>query len=203
MMKVLIAEDQTLVRQGIVALLSELSSDIVEAANGEHAYQQLIGNEFDLVLLDIGLPIRTGLDLLQSIRKAENSAKVIVLTGDVNNYSPRQIYAAGADAFLYKTADASHFIETCYAVLRGEKMQANEHLNNVAAREPAQLRDTLTLREQQIVKLIVEGMSNKTAADSLFISEHTVRKHREHINEKLAIRSPLALAKFAIKTGLV
>ncbi len=200
-MKFLVAEDQALVRQGIVALLSELADEIVEAVDGEQALALLSGAEFDLVLLDIGLPHRTGLDLLADLRKRGSKKKVIVLTGNTHAYSPKQIYAAGADAFLYKTADASHFIEVCEAVLNGDEVTAN--LAQEGSREIAELRETLTTRELQILKLIVEGNSNSATANALFISEHTVRKHREHINTKLNVRSPLALASFAIKAGLV
>lgn len=201
--RVLIAEDQALVRQGMVALLSDSAADVIEVDNGRDALSLLKAKEIDLALLDIGLPHRTGLDVMAEVRTHNSELKIIILTGDTESYSPKQIYAAGADAFLYKTADASHFLETCYAVANGENLKGNRILAGANNLEIAELKEQLSSRELQIVKLIVEGMSNKQAADVLFISEHTVRKHREHINQKLAIRSPLALASFAIKVGLV
>lgn len=201
--RVLIAEDQALVRQGMAALLSEHTAAVIEVDNGKDALDRLKSENIDLALLDIGLPQRTGLDVLAHVRKIGLDLKIIILTGDTQSYSPKQIYAAGADAFLYKTADASHFLETCESVASGA--QANRALSNEGShtKEIAQLKEDLSDRELQIVKLIVEGMSNKQAAEVLFISEHTVRKHREHINQKLSINSPLALASFAIKAGLV
>lgn len=201
-MKILVAEDQALVRQGICALVSEISDQIVEVADGELALHTLKQGDIDLALIDIGLPVRTGLDVLHEVRTRSLETKVLMLTGDTQLYSPKQVYAAGADGFLYKTADASHFLDVCHAVLAGEE-PVNSNTKEYAGEEVAELRDLLTQREQQVVKLIVEGRSNKAAADLLFISEHTVRKHREHINQKLAIRSPLALARFAIQAGLV
>lgn len=202
-LKVLIAEDQALVRQGLAALLDGISDDLVQVDNGKDALQQLKSNHFDLALLDIGLPQRTGLDVLNEIRRTDNQVKIIVLTGDTERYSPKQIYAAGADAFLYKTADASHFMETCLAVAGDQSAPMPSAEEGADTHKTTYLKDQLSARELQIVKLVVEGMSNKQAADVLFISEHTVRKHREHINQKLSIRSPLALASFAIKAGLV
>lgn len=202
-LRVLIAEDQALVRQGMAALLSDYTAAVIEVDNGKDALDKLRSENIDLALLDIGLPQRTGLDVLAHVRKIDLNLKIIVLTGDTHNYSPKQIYAAGADAFLYKTADASHFLETCESVAGGAKPHVSTMADGSHTREIAQLKEDLSDRELQIVKLIVEGMSNKQAAEVLFISEHTVRKHREHINQKLAINSPLALASFAIKAGLV
>jgi len=204
-LRILIAEDQALVRQGISALLSEIAIDIIEVGDGEQASQAIKSAEFDLVLLDIGLPLRTGLDVLREVRQSRSGPKIIMLTGDTDRYSPKEIYAAGADGFLYKTSDASHFLETCVAVAAGEVNDGADfdtHESDSAHRR-AHLKDQLSSRELQIVKLIVEGKSNKGAAEVLFISEHTVRKHRENINQKLSINSPLALASFAIKVGLV
>lgn len=200
---VLIAEDQALVRQGMAALLADVTADVIEVDNGKTALDTLQSHKVDLALLDIGLPQRTGLDVLAHMRKTGSDLKIIILTGDTERYSPKQIYAAGADAFLYKTADASHFLDTCIAVANGELLNDSASEDGSDTNEVAQLKERLSDRELQIVKLIVEGMSNKQAAEVLFISEHTVRKHREHINHKLSISSPLALASFAIKAGLV
>jgi DNA-binding NarL/FixJ family response regulator len=153
--------------------------------------------------LDIGLPQRTGLDVLAEIRAHDRNMKIIMLTGDTESYSPKKIYAAGADAFMYKTADASHFLEICAAVANGDEVSESANAAGDNNLEIGELKEKLSKRELQIVKLIVEGMSNKQAAAVLFISEHTVREHRGHVNQKLSIRSPLTLASFAFKVGLV
>lgn len=200
---VLIAEDEALVRQGIVALIGDEVGNITECANGDEAMQLLKNERFDIALLDIGLPRRTGVDILTEIRRRQMETKVIILTGDTNNYAPATIYEAGADAFLYKTADAENFLEVFRAVAKGRPVISERTNEGSNAQTVAELRDTLTPRELQIVKLIVEGASNRDVAGSLFISEHTVRKHREHINQKLDVHSPASLAAFAIKASLV
>lgn len=156
-----------------------------------------------MALIDIGLPVRTGLDVLAEIQTRDIAVKTIVLTGDTCTYTPEQIYAAGADGFLYKTTDAARFLQTFLDVAIGKSPAFVQKTGAPKNASNAELRDTLTSREMQIVKLVVEGRNNKAVAKTLFISEHTVRKHREHINKKLDIHSPTNLAAFAIKTGIV
>lgn len=202
-LSVLIAEDEALVRQGIVALIDDEVGDITECSDGEDAAELLKNGKFDLALLDIGLPRRTGIDILTEVRRRQIETKVIILTGDTNSYAPTAIYEAGADAFLYKTAEADNFLEVFHAVANGRSVLNKSPDEGSNAKSVAELRDRLTPRELQIVKLIVEGSSNREVASSLFISEHTVRKHREHINQKLDVHSPASLAAFAIKASLV
>lgn len=202
-LKLLIAEDETLVRQGIVALLEDEFDEIVEASDGSQAIKLLKEQAFDLALIDIGLPIRTGLDVMQEIKQRNLATKIIILTGDTYTHSPAEIYADGADAFLYKTADAEILLNTVTAVVKGRAMPQLDAAEGENAKSIAEIKSGLTARELQIIKLIAEGANNKQAADALFISEHTVRKHREHINRKLNVKSPTTLAVFAIKAGLV
>ncbi|VAV89583.1 hypothetical protein MNBD_ALPHA06-2036 [hydrothermal vent metagenome] len=201
--RILLADDEALVRQGMAALLATEFDKVVEAADGEQALSCLKQQTFDLALLDIHLPRRTGLDVLQEIQARGLPLKVIILTGDTDSWSPQDIYAAGADAFLYKTADAEHFLETVLAVASDQTLPDMELADGANAGSIARLREQLTARELQVVKLAAEGLANKQMANVLGISDHTVRKHREHINRKLGFTSPTALAAFAIKAGLI
>ena len=202
-LRVLIAEDEALVRQGIVALIGDDVAEIIECADGSEALQRLKQGNVDLALVDIGLPGRTGLDILKEAKSRELPVKIIILTGDTDSYAPAAIYEAGADAFLYKTTDADNFIEVMRAVANGYAPPTDSEKEGAGAPSVAELRSQLTPRELQIVKLVVEGSSNESIAVLLFISKHTVRKHREHINQKLDIHSPASLAAFAIKASLV
>jgi DNA-binding NarL/FixJ family response regulator len=202
-LRVLIAEDEALVRQGIVALLQPEVASIVEIEDGEQAIHALSSEPFDVALIDIGLPKRSGLDVLSTIRKRGVDVKIIILTGDTATHSPADVYAQGADGFLYKTTDATIFLETFLAVAHNKPVSNPLFEPSDQAKSVAQIRDSLTARELQIVKLIAEGHNNKETAAALFISVHTVRKHREHINRKLNIKSPTALAAFAINAKLI
>ncbi len=202
-MRVLIAEDHALVRQGMAALIETEVREVVEASDGDQALSLLKCEAFDMALVDIGLPKRTGMDVLREVRQRDIAVKIVILTGDMERYSPAAVYDAGADGFLYKTADADHFMAIVEAVARERKLPSNGDKDGHKAHSVAQMRDSLTARELQIVKLVAEGGSNKDAAAVLCISEHTVRKHREHINRKLEVSSPTALAAFAIKAGLI
>lgn len=201
--RVLIAEDHALVRQGLSALVSTEVREVLEVENGDQALDVLKRDTIDLALIDIGLPVRTGLDVLRDVRSRQIPVKIIILTGDTDRYAPKQIYADGADGFLYKTADADHFLETFRAVALGRPIRSLSQDSEPSESSVAELRETLTDRETQILKLIVEGASTQDAARILSISDHTVRKHREHINAKMGTSSPAALAAFAIKSGLV
>lgn len=202
-MRMLIAEDHALVRQGIVALMAGTFGECTEVENGVQAAKLLKTRRYDIALLDIGLPRRSGVDVLTDIRKREIPVKIIIMTGNTDAYSPQQIYKKGADGFVYKTSDAARFMDTVVSVAKGVDVYDREMREGNSAAAIAITKDLLTNRELQIVKLVVEGHTNKIIAKNLFISEHTVRKHREHINQKLSIRSPVALASFAIKSGLV
>ena len=197
-LRILLAEDEALVRQGMTALLETEVAHITQVGDGAAALQIIISEEFDIALIDIGLPVRTGLDVLSEVRKRKLSVKIIMLTGDTTTYSPAQIIQAGADGFLYKTANADEFFETIISV-------ANDEIgtNLGQTQSVAQIRDTLTPREIQVIKLVTEGRSNAQISGVLGVSTHTVRKHREHINSKLDIRSPAAMAVFAIKAKLI
>ena len=202
-LRVLIAEDEALVRQGIVALIEDDVAEIIECADGSEALLRLKQGNVDLALVDIGLPGRTGLDILKEAKRWDLPVKIIILTGDTDSYAPAAIYEAGADAFLYKTTDADNFIEVMHAIANGHAPPDGREKEGAGAPSVAELRSQLTPRELQIVKLVVEGSSNESIAVLLFISKHTVRKHREHINQKLDIHSPASLAAFAIKASLV
>lgn len=190
-------------RQGVAALIDSEVDEVVEASDGEAALHLLKTQQFDVALIDIGLPLRTGLDVMNEVRKRDIDVKIIILTGDTHTYSPHDIAMSGADAFLYKTVDAQKFLDVFMAVIQGRDLSDLPLPDGDNVKSIAQLRDSLTARELQIVKIVVEGASNKQVSETLFISEHTVRKHREHINRKLSIKSPTALAAFAIKAGLV
>ncbi len=200
-LKVLIAEDQTLLRQALVALLETETGAITETANGNDALELLTAAEFDLALLDIGLPGRSGLEVLAEVKRAQPAIKVIILTGDSDKYKAHDVMTLGADGFMYKTVQAEEFLHCIVAVMSGDYQWPVGTDSQISERVDDQ-RELLTRREIQIVKLIVEGASTREVADALSISEHTVRKHREHINAKLGVHSPAALAMYAIKTGI-
>ncbi len=201
---ILIAEDHTLVRQGFVSLLSGRVRSIREASNGKEALELLQNESFDMALIDIGLPELSGLSVLKKVRKDDLRTKIVILTGDTMSHAPADIYAAGADAFVYKTTETQHLISVLADVLDGITPQAETaEINDGADSQLSALYESLTSREKQVLKTLVEGLTNQEIADQLFISQHTVRKHRENINKKLNMKSPAALARFAISFGLV
>ena len=142
MAKVLIAEDHALVRQGMRVLLETEGYDVAEVEDGAEAFKHIRNGGVDLALLDIGLPVRSGVDVLQEVRRRELPTRVIVMTGDTDHYSPADLYAMGADAFVYKTADADHLMDTIAAVFAGRVLpQQNSDSPSAAAVLREQLTD--------------------------------------------------------------
>jgi len=201
--RVLIADDEALVRQGLSALIQLEGCEVTQTSDGERALALLQEGDFDIALIDIGLPKRSGLDVLNEVLARKLAVRIIILTGDTTRHSPKKVYQAGAAGFLYKTADAEQLLEMFTAVRDGETVEQMLPPSGEQSQSVAEQLELLTQRECQIVKLVVEGSSNKMAAQVLSLSEHTVRKHREHINSKLKLKTPAALALFAIRCGLV
>ncbi|MFK7733188.1 MAG: response regulator [Pseudomonadales bacterium] len=201
---ILIAEDHTLVRQGFVSLLSDRVCTIREASNGRQALELLHNEIFDMALIDIGLPDISGLSVLQELREHNLCVKVVLMTGDTMTHAPSDIYAAGADAFVYKTTETQHLIDVLTDVVEGiSPRKEPDPVIHRTDSKLAELHDSLTSRERQVLKMLVEGLTNQEIADKLYISQHTVRKHRENVNKKLNMKSPAALARFAISCGLI
>ncbi|MGO9612823.1 MAG: response regulator transcription factor [Dissulfurispiraceae bacterium] len=211
--RVLIADDHALVREGIAAFL-RLSDDIEvvgEAADGIEAINRADELKPDIVLMDIGMPKLGGLEATVEIRKTNPSIKIIVLTQyDDREYISRFL-KAGVSGYLLKKAVGSELINAIRAVSRGEfylfSSVASELVESYLGKRKEiseeNLYEKLTDREKQVLKLIAEGYSHKEVANLLNISAKTVIAHQTNISEKLNIHSRTALVKFAISKGII
>jgi DNA-binding NarL/FixJ family response regulator len=214
-MRVLIADDQALVRAGFRMILeSQHDIDIVgEAEDGAEAVTLARELSPDVVLMDIRMP---GLDGLEATRRllldGPNGTHVLVLTTfDADEY----VYAAlkaGAAGFLLKSAPPAHLIEAVHLVASGEALLApsitrrliEDYVRRPApgARSPKELED-LTDRELQVLKLIARGLSNAEIAATLFVSEATIKTHVNRVLSKLDLRDRVQAVVLAYETGLV
>ena len=214
-MRVLIADDQALVRAGFRMILeSQHDIDIVgEAEDGAEAVTLARELSPDVVLMDIRMP---GLDGLEATRRllldGPNGTHVLVLTTfDADEY----VYAAlkaGAAGFLLKSAPPAHLIEAVHLVASGEALLApsitrrliEDYVRRPApgARSPQELED-LTDRELEVLKLIARGLSNAEIAATLFVSEATIKTHVNRVLSKLNLRDRVQAVVLAYETGLV
>lgn len=209
--EILLAEDHTIVRKGLLSLL-EAEPDmhvIGEAENGRETVEKVIELEPDIVVMDISMPKLNGLDATRHIKKQCPDIKILVLTMHSNEEYIFEILKAGASGYVLKKAAPTELITAIKAVYRGEiflspgvsKTVVQEYLTKAAKdKAPTSL---LTEREREILQLIAEGHSNREIAQMLHISTKTVDTHRTHIIEKCDLHSTAELTRYAIRIGLV
>jgi len=210
--KVLVADDHTILRQGIKALLDnqEGIEVIGEAKDGREALAIIEETLPDVILMDIAMPGLNGLEATRRIKKKFPRMKVLVLTMYTNEEYIFQILNAGANGYLVKETAFQDLISAIKAVYKNEafmspsisKKVINSYIKK-AQDDEEQTCEILTTREREILQLIAEGHSSKKIAELLFISPKTVETHRTHIMDKLNIHNRTGLIKYAIRKGMV
>ncbi|MGD2062222.1 MAG: response regulator transcription factor [Nitrospirota bacterium] len=212
MIKILIADDHALVREGITALLSP--HDQIEivgtAANGQEAVGKAGKLHPDIILMDIAMPGLGGLEATLEIRKLHPDIKILILSQYDDKEYVSRLFKAGVSGYILKHAVGTDLVSAIRAVHRGEcylypaiaagVVDGYLGRNAIAVDDPY---ESLSDREKQVLKLIAEGSSHKEIAALLNISPKTVVAHQTNISEKLGIRSRAALIKFALQKGIV
>ncbi|MFO0752121.1 MAG: response regulator transcription factor [Thermodesulfovibrionales bacterium] len=209
--RVLIADDHALVREGIAAFLRFCDDmDIVaEASDGIEAVEQFRKHKPDVILMDIAMPRMGGLEATLEIKKLDQAARILILTQyDDKEYISRFL-KAGVSGYLLKKAVGSDLVSAIRAVSRGEfylfSAVATEvvcgYLGKGAVVDDPY--EKLSDREKQVLKPLAEGYTHKEIADMLDISVKTVIAHQTNISEKLDIHSRAGLIKFAIRQGII
>ena len=207
MIRVLLADDHAVLRHGLHLILKEAADLTVvgEAANGEEAVQLALELEPDVVLMDVGMPGLDGIQATQRIRAVRPDIQVLVLTISDRDKDLIQAVKAGARGYLLKSAESSQVVDAIRRIAAGETILPptliSRVLDELANPAPAPL--VLTGREQEILKLIAQGLGNKKIASKLHISENTVKTHVRHVLEKLNLSNRAEAAAYAVRTGLV
>jgi two-component system response regulator NreC len=211
--EVLIVDDHTLVRDGIRALLALIADiEVVgEAANGREALEKVKKLAPDVVLMDLAMPIMSGLEATRRIRKRFPRTKVLALT----QYEDREYIIptieAGARGFVSKTAAFSELASAIQAVYQGGSFLSpmaaaavvEECQQKVAIEGEKDSYQRLTDREREMLKLVAEGYTAKEIADMLVISLRTVETHKTNLMKKLNIHNKADLIRFAIRRGII
>ena len=208
MIKVALVDDQQLVRQGIAGLLS-LSDDlsiIWQAENGEDALHQLTENEQqpDVMLLDIRMPKVNGIELVKILRAQGNKLPILMLTTFDDSELFMQSLQSGANGFLLKDVSLDKLVNAVKTLAEGgfvAEPVVMKQLNKGLADAP--VLEDLTDKEQQILKLVAGGFSNKEIASSIFLAEGTVKNHVSAILAKLNTRDRTRAVLIALNQGLV
>jgi DNA-binding NarL/FixJ family response regulator len=210
--RVLLAEDHTIVRQGIAALLgTESDMEVVgEASNGLEAIALAKRLSPDVIIMDIGMRQLNGLEATREIKKLFPSMKILVLTMYDNEEWIFQILRAGASGYLIKDSAMTDLTSALRAVYQGDsylspsisKMVIEEYIRKAESGEKKGVENLLSGREREILQLIAEGNSIPQISNLLCISKKTVEAHKTHIMENLNIRDKVGLIKYAIRSGL-
>ncbi|MDW8308037.1 MAG: response regulator transcription factor [Verrucomicrobiales bacterium] len=202
--RVLIADDHALVREGLRALLdAQPDLEVVgEAQDGVSAVTQSLHLKPDVVVMDLAMPGRSGIKAIEDLRQASPATRVVVLTMHDDEAYVRLARLAGAQGFVLKRSLATELIRAIRAVHAGQTHFPEVELPAPRQRggSPAEL---LTEREREVLRLIAHGHTTAAIAARLHISEKTVETHRAHIAEKLGLRTRADLVHFAIEHGLL
>ena len=211
---IVIAEDHTILRAGLKALLeTNPRFEVVgEADNGRDAIQRVAELKPDLIIMDLSMPGLSGIDAIKDIRDRYPEVKALVLTVHSEEEYVLSSLEAGANGYVLKDATQNELITAAERVLNGktylspditEKVVSSYLQANKNSQEPTTRWDSITQRERQILKLIAEGHTNKSMADYLCISVKTVEKHRANLMKKLDLHNVSALTTYAMEKGII
>ena len=211
--KVIIADDHAIVRDGIRQLLKKESDLQVagEAVDGLEALEKTKEIMPDVVLLDIGMPNLNGLETIGLLKEACPDTQVVILSMHANESYVQQVLKSGAMGYVLKASPSSDILDAIRAANRNEYFLSSKIKASVidsylsASKEEPKVRgyDLLSEREQQVFRLVVQGSSTKEIAELLCVSPKTIEKHRTSISSKLGVHGRLEMLKYAIKIGIV
>ncbi|MBL8116383.1 MAG: response regulator transcription factor [Anaerolineae bacterium] len=209
MINIVIADDHSIVRQGITALL-ERSTDIKvvgEAEDGLKAIEMVERLQPDILIIDISMPRLNGLQAVERIHALQLPTRVIVLSMHADELTVRQAFKVGAQGYLVKRSETEDILLAVRAVHRGELYISSAvsqiFLSDFMNSQEVTLFDRLSPREREVLQLIAEGHTGSEIADMMIISPRTVEKHRASLMEKLGIHDLAGLIRIAIKHGLI
>lgn len=205
-LRILLADDHKLFREGIRALLEKYQHiEVVgEAENGHQVLDLLQELKPDLILIDLTMPEMNGLDTIPQIRKILPAIHILVLSmHEDGNYIVKSIQS-GANAYLFKNVDEEELMEAIKKVTVGEKY-FNRKVSElmIETLRKGQVEVNITAREKEILQLVANGLSTKMIADRLFLSTRTVETHRVNIMKKLKVNNTAELIKKAAETNLL
>lgn len=211
-MKVLIADDHGVVRQGIRGVLEAVEGlEVVgEAADGGEALDMIAELDPDVVVLDVNMPGKTGLEVTKTLREQEHPARVVILSMHDDPEYVLQAVRSGADGYVLKDAAPAELREAVQAVHEGREyftdrvtQQLSVGLRQEIEEEQVRARlDSLTNRETEVLLHVAQGLTNREIGEKLEISPRTVETHRERVMDKLRIRTVAGLTRFVVENEL-
>ncbi|MDY2776147.1 MAG: response regulator transcription factor [Streptococcus infantarius] len=196
-MKLLVAEDQSMLRDALCQLLlmEDDVDDVLQAGDGEEAIEQINNESIDVAILDVEMPKKSGLDVLEWIREHKDLKVIIVTTFKRVGYFERAV-KAGVDAYVLKDRSTSELMSTIHTVLAGKKEYSPELMESMISQD-----NPMSPQEKRILQLISLGKSNQDIADTLYLSNGTVRNYTSLIFNKLSANNRVEAARIAKDKG--
>jgi DNA-binding NarL/FixJ family response regulator len=213
MIRILLADDHTLVRQGLRRILEEQPEwrVIAETGNGLEAVSLATELQPDVVVLDIGMPMLNGLEATRQIAKKAPAARVLILSMHADEVHITKAVEAGAVGYLVKDSADSELVKAVTATAEGTSyfspaaaaVLLDEYRRSIARRGVTDRYDLLSDREREVLQLMAEGRSTKAIAAVLGVSPATIETHRAHVFEKLDLHSVAEAVLYAVRRGLI
>jgi len=206
-LRILLADDQVIVREGVRALLEREGFEVVaEASDGREAVRLATTLQPDIAIFDLGLPLLNGLDATREILRASPGTRSIVLTVLAERQNVLDALRAGAKGYVVRTQAAADLLLAIHEVSRGA-IYLSPSVSGIVVEAYLTLSDApsdpLTPRERQVLQLVAEGRRTREIADLLGVSVKTAESHRVRIMGKLGIRQTAGLVRYAIRQGLI
>ena len=212
-LKILLADDHTVMRTGLRALLERQPNlEVVgECENGRHSVEASASLTPDVVVMDIGMPVLNGIEATKQIVTQRSATAVVILSMYSDETYVMRALKAGARAYLLKDSAAGDLISAIEAVSQGKsffspkvsRILAEDYIRVLKQKGAVDTYDLLTSREREILQLLAEGKTNKEVSTTLNISPYTVETHRGHILQKLNLHNSAELVLYAVRKGII
>jgi len=209
---VILAEDHTIVREGIISLLREdgVFHIVAEAGDGRSATQLASEHQPDIILMDLSMPNINGTEAIKDIKRRYPAIRIVVLTIHNTEEYIRAALRAGADGYVLKDDSSEELLAAMHNVAVGKPYLSPSICRNVISdylrggdEEKSFSWEQLSHREREVLKLVAEGERNRDIAEYLSLSEKTVEKHRSNLMKKLGLHSAAQITTYAIRNGLI
>ena len=212
-LRILLADDHTVVRQGLRKVLEERPDweVVAEAGDGREAVRQAEALKPDIAILDVAMPLLNGIETTRQITRRVPSTRVLVLSMHADEAYVAEMLQAGASGYLLKDSADVDLIQAVSEVANGRsffspaiaRVMLDDYVRQLAEKGVTDRYQSLSEREREIFQLIAEGKTNKEIANLLSISPSTVETHRAHIMEKLDLHSAAEIVLYAVRRGVI
>jgi len=209
MIKILVADDHAIVREGIKHIFSEIPDINItgEASNGQEVLENIGKQDYDLLLLDIAMPGRDGLEILKEIRMQKPKLPVLILSMFPEEQYALRALKSGASGYMTKDSIPNELVKAVRKILRGGNYVSSSFsdklLTELTSDIKKPLHETLSDREYQIMRMIASGKTMNEIANELSLSSKTVYTYRARILEKMGMKNNMELTRYTTKHGLI